>query len=68
MAVAVLTLITANLMMVIKLGGILPVAVPLLVAQGEGSLKPISYSLPILTGLAGMAATYLWWKYADQSR
>jgi hypothetical protein len=42
--------------------------VPGIYAQGKTALLPISYWIAILTGLAGMVATYLWWKYADQSR
>jgi hypothetical protein len=37
-------------------------------AQGKSSLTLASYAVVMLTGLAGMVATYLWWKYADQSR
>jgi hypothetical protein len=42
--------------------------VPTLYAQGESSLTPISYWIVFVTCLAGMIATYLWWKYADQNR
>jgi hypothetical protein len=43
-------------------------AMPILYAQGETSLTPVSFGLVIFTSLAGMLATYLWWKYADQNR
>ncbi len=66
--VAVLTLITANLMMVLGWAEYFPWAVPLLFSQGESSLTPISYWIVFVTSLAGMIATYLWWKYADQNR
>jgi len=45
-----------------------PWAVPGLFAQGKDTLLPISYPIAVLAGLAGMVATYLWWKVADQSR
>ncbi len=64
---AVLALMLANLVMVLGWGEFFPWAVPGLYAQGNGSLGPASCPIAILTGLAGMAGTYLWWKYADQS-
>ena len=66
--VAVLTLMATNLAVIAGWGEYFPWAVPGLNAQGKSSLAPISYGIVILTGLAGMLATYLWWKYADQSR
>jgi hypothetical protein len=33
-----------------------------------GQLEPAGYWIVLLTGLAGILGTYLWWKYADQSR
>ncbi len=68
MAIAVLTLITANLLMALGLGEFFPWAVPLLYAQGEAVIKPVSYLILVGISLAGMLATYLWWKYADQNR
>jgi ABC-2 type transport system permease protein len=68
MGVAVLTLIMANLVMVVGRAEYFPWAIPLLYAQGETSLTPVSFGLVIFTSLAGMLATYLWWKYADQNR
>jgi ABC-2 type transport system permease protein len=65
---AVLTLMLTNLVALIGWGEYFPWAVPGLYAQGKSSLTPISYWIVILTGLAGALATYLWWKYADQSR
>ncbi len=66
--VAVLTLMMTNLVAIIGWGEYFPWAVPGLYAQGKGPLTPVSYWIVFLTGLAGMVATYLWWKYADQSR
>jgi ABC-2 type transport system permease protein len=68
LGVAVLTLIMANLMMVAGWGDYFPWGIPALYAQGKDSLPPVSYMIVILTGLAGIVATYLWWKHADQSR
>ncbi len=34
----------------------------------EGNLEAASYLLVLFTGLAGLAGTYLWWRFADQSR
>jgi ABC-2 type transport system permease protein len=68
MAVAVLTLIMANLMMAVGWAEYFPWAVPMLYAQGKGSLPPISYWIVVFSSLVGMIATYLWWKYADQNR
>jgi ABC-2 type transport system permease protein len=65
---AVLALMLANLVMVLGWGEYFPWAVPGLYTQDEGSLGPISYLIVILTGVAGMIGTYLWWKYADQNR
>jgi ABC-2 type transport system permease protein len=66
--VAILALIMANLIVVMGWGAYFPWAVPGLYAQGKDYLLPISYPIAVLTGLAGMVGTYLWWKYADQSR
>jgi ABC-2 type transport system permease protein len=68
MALAVLTPIMANMMMVVGRAEYFPWAIPILFAQGESSLTPISYWIVIATSVAGMVATYLWWKYADQNR
>jgi len=61
-------LILANMPAVSGLAPYFPWAIPGLYAQGQGTLLPISYFIAVLTGVAGMAGTYLWWKYADQSR
>ena len=66
--VAVLTLMMTNLVAIVGWGEYFPWAVPGLYAQGKSSLTPISYWIVFLTGLVGMIGTYLWWKFADQSR
>ena len=68
MGVAILALIMANLVTVVGWGEYFPWAVPGLYAQGKSALTPISYWIVALTSLAGMTATYLWWRFADQSR
>jgi ABC-2 type transport system permease protein len=66
--VAVITVVIANVIVVAGWGAYFPWSAPALYAQGKGDLTPVSYWIVLLTGLAGMIATYLWWKYADQSR
>jgi ABC-2 type transport system permease protein len=65
--VAILTLMMANVVMIAGWAEYYPWAVPALYAQGS-NLTPVSYWIVILTGLAGMIGTYLWWKFADQNR
>jgi ABC-2 type transport system permease protein len=68
LGVAVLTLMMTNLAAIAGWGEYFPWAVPGLFAQGKSSLAPVSYWIVFLTALAGMLATYLWWKVADQNR
>jgi ABC-2 type transport system permease protein len=65
---AVLTLMITNFVAIMGWGEYFPWAVAGLYAQGKNSLAPISYWIVFLTCLAGMLATYLWWRYADQNR
>ena len=58
----------ANLVMLAGWGEFFPWAVPGLYAQGETPSLLASYWIVLITGLLGTLATYLWWKYADQSR
>jgi ABC-2 type transport system permease protein len=66
--VAILALIMANLVVVTGWGEYFPWAIPMLYAQGKSALPPLSYWIILLTGLAGILGTYLWWKFADQNR
>ena len=68
LGVAVLTLMMANVVAIAGWGEYFPWAVPALYAQGKSSLAPVSYWIVFLTAPAGMIATHLWWKYADQNR
>ncbi|MEJ2598524.1 MAG: ABC transporter permease [Anaerolineales bacterium] len=65
---ALLTLMATNLVAIIGYGEYFPWAIPGLYAQGKTALSPASYWIVFLTALVGMVATYLWWKFADQSR
>jgi ABC-2 type transport system permease protein len=65
---AVLALMSSNLVALAGWGEYYPWAIPGIYAQGKTVLGPISYGIVFLTGLAGMLGTYLWWKYADQNR
>jgi ABC-2 type transport system permease protein len=65
---ALLMAMLTNLVVLAGWGEYFPWAVPGLYAQGKIPLGPISYWLVVLTGLAGMAVTYVWWKYADQNK
>jgi ABC-2 type transport system permease protein len=66
--IAVLALISANIVALAGWGEYFPWAVPGLLAQGEASLSAASYWVVVLTALAGMLATYAWWMRADQNR
>jgi ABC-2 type transport system permease protein len=68
MGAAVLALIMANVVMVAGWGEYFPWAIPGLFSQGKNLLAPSGYWIVILTGLAGIFGTYLWWKFADQNR
>ena len=68
MGLAVLTLMMANLAAVLGWGEYFPWAIPGLATMGKGSLPAFSYWIVLLTGLGGMFATFLWWKFADQNR
>jgi ABC-2 type transport system permease protein len=67
LGIGVLTMILANLAVTLGWGEYFPWAVPGLYMQGV-ALRPFSYGLILLTAMAGLAATYFWWKYADQNR
>lgn len=71
LGIAFLILILANVIAVIGWGNYFPWSIPGMYAGFTGSsarLEPVSYWIVAFTALAGIAATHLWWKYADQSR
>ena len=65
--IALLALILGNLSMTLGWGEYFPWSIPGMYLQ-EAHLPLFSFVSVALTGLAGMAGTYLWWKYADQNR
>ena len=66
--VAVVTLMVTNLIIIVGWGQYFPWAIAGLYTVDKGALTPISYWIILVTSLAGMFATYVWWKYADQNR
>jgi ABC-2 type transport system permease protein len=65
---AILTLMITNLAVVAGWGDVFPWAIPGLYSMGKTVLTPLSIGIVATTGVAGVYATYLWWKSADQSR
>jgi ABC-2 type transport system permease protein len=65
---AILAVVLANFVAVAGWGDYFPWAVPGVFVQEQSTLAPVSYWIVIFTCLAGILATHLWWKYADQSR
>lgn len=68
MGTAILALLMANVVAVAGWGEFFPWAIPGLFGQGKSALAPISFGIVILAGFGGVICTYLWWKFADQSR
>jgi ABC-2 type transport system permease protein len=68
LGVALLMSLAANVLALAGWGEFFPWAVPGLYAQATDPLTSISYLIVLLTGLAGIIGTYLWWMNADQSR
>jgi ABC-2 type transport system permease protein len=65
---AILALIMANVVAIAGWGEYFPWAIAGMYSQPKIILPAASYWVVLLTGLAGMVTTYLWWKFADQSR
>jgi ABC-2 type transport system permease protein len=68
LGLALLMALLTNVVSLAGWGEYFPWAVPGLYAQSKTVLAPISYGILVVTGLAGMAATWWWWKVADQNR
>jgi len=68
LGLAILVLMMTNFLVIIGWGEYIPFSVPGLYAVGKTPLTGVSYWIVLLTGLAGIIATYLWWKFADQNR
>jgi ABC-2 type transport system permease protein len=69
---AMLALVLAQVSGAIGRGAYFPWAIPSLFAQvaGEagGSVTPAGFVIVLATGVAGLAATFVWWLSADFSR
>ena len=66
--VCFMLLILANVVQAAGWGEYFPWAILAIFAQGKEALPPASIGIVLLTGLAGAAGTYMWWKYADQNK
>jgi len=65
--VAVLAIFLAQIIAIAGWGEYFPWSIPALYSQGV-DLGTISYVIVLLTGIGGIAATFIWWKVADQTR
>jgi ABC-2 type transport system permease protein len=66
MGVAILAIFLAQIVAITGWGEYFPWSIPALYAQGA-SFGMASYIIVILAGIAGIAATFMWWKWADQT-
>jgi ABC-2 type transport system permease protein len=66
MGVAILAIFLAQIIAVAGWGEYFPWSIPALYSQGE-TLGMVSYVIIILTGVTGIAATFIWWELADQT-
>ena len=64
--VAILTLFLAQIIAIAGWGEYFPWSIPALYSQGA-ELEPISYAIIFLTGIVGLAATFIWWRIVDQT-
>ena len=67
MGVALLVLFLVQVIAQAGWGEYFPWAIPALYAQGENP-GAVSYLIVIMTSVAGIAGTLLWWELADQTR
>lgn len=65
--VAIFAVGLAQVVGIIGYGEYFPWAIPGLYSQGE-NLGIVSYVIVVLTSVAGIAGTVLWWELADQTR
>ena len=66
MAVTILAIFLAQIVAVAGWGEYFPWSIPALISQGS-QLDFVSYLIVILTGAAGIAGTFIWWNFADQT-
>ncbi len=64
----ILMMIGSNIVAALGWADYIPWAVPAIFSQAESALPPASFIVVLLTGLAGVAGTILWWQRADQHR
>jgi ABC-2 type transport system permease protein len=65
---AILVMILGNVVNVAGWGEYFPWAISTMYAQGQSALPQASYWIVVFTGIIGVAITYTWWKFADQSK
>lgn len=66
MGVAILAIALAQIVGVAGWGEYFPWTIPALYAQGE-TLGAVSYLIVIVTSIVGLAGTFAWWEFADQT-
>lgn len=66
LAAAVLAIFLAQIIAIIGYGEYFPWSIPALYSQGS-PIGLASYLIVFLTGIAGIAGTFLWWELADQT-
>ena len=66
MGVAILTIFLAQVIGIIGWGEYFPWSIPALYSQGV-DFGMVSYVIVILTGVAGIVGTFIWWELADQT-
>lgn len=67
LGLVLLALLLAQVVAAAGWGEYFPWSIPLLYSQGD-TLGVVSFVIVILTGLAGLAGTFVWWERADQTR
>jgi ABC-2 type transport system permease protein len=67
MAVALLAMGLAQVVGIAGWGEYFPWSIPGVYSQGE-NLGTVSYAIVVLTSVAGIAGTLVWWELADQTR
>jgi ABC-2 type transport system permease protein len=67
MGVVFLIMLLAQVIAAAGWGEYFPWSIPGMYSQGE-ELGPASYAIVVVTCLAGIAGTLVWWERADQSR
>jgi len=67
LGVAILAIFLAQMIGIAGWGEYFPWSIPALYSQGV-NFGMVSYIIVILTGIAGVAGTFIWWELADQTR